>query len=189
MKNSSPYLTIDDLCKLLGVDTPQKVLEDMMSFNHYDHVFSLELEEAKRRGLTDEAAEEFAQNASDEYESNEVDQYLIRYEKVICDVSKELFGHHRLLLILDLKTPGRWKITPSLLNRHNRPDWHAAAKEIISTINGVGYFGFNSVKELIDSGPYGSVRGAVLNHLGWISSYPEVYEGHKAKRMVEMRMR
>jgi len=68
-------------------------------------------------------------------------------------------------------------------------DWDAAARELITTINGVGYFHFDSLQDALDSGPYRDSREFVLNHLGHMKRWFDVYEGSTARRAFERRLR
>jgi hypothetical protein len=46
-------------------------------------------------------------------------------------------------------------------------DWDAALDVVIDSINGYGAFWYDSREELIESGPYETVRDAVILHLHW----------------------
>ena len=55
-------------------------------------------------------------------------------------------------------------------------------------VNGVDYFHFGTLKEFLDSGPY-SGREAVLNHIGYIPQWAEVYGDTDARRIYESHVR
>lgn len=91
-----------------------------------------------------------------------------------------------------------WKMSNDLEGKNDpRPfyydvtsdDWDKAAISVIMTINGVGNFHFNSLKEALDSGPYASSKEFVLKHLHWLKDYYEVYEGSKIKNVFQRRFR
>ena len=63
--------------------------------------------------------------------------------------------------------------------------WSYSARKLIEVINGYGMFYFQDVGEGIRSGPYQGAKGFVMNHLGWIAEYYNVYEGSKAKYVFE----
>lgn len=70
-----------------------------------------------------------------------------------------------------------FKIVPS-------NSWDDAANKIRETINGVGTFHFNNLREFLSSGPY-TARQAVLSHLGYIKRYPDVYGGSGARQLYD----
>lgn len=191
MNNPSPYLTINEMCKLLGIDTLEKIMEDMFTFDNFSHVYSIKLEEARRRGLSEEEAEKSASVSAEEYENEETDKYLTKYKNAVLSVIEELFGYHDLVLVHSPKKnePNRWMIQPKNTNRHNRPDWTEPLAKIVKTINDYGQFHFHDIIELLRSGPYLSTRIGVLNHKHWVLVYNEIYEGTKARSMVERKMR
>jgi hypothetical protein len=102
-------------------------------------------------------------------------------------VAESVFGEHKLELVEVKKSKGRgksrrewvegWRVVP-------RTTWEDAAREIIQTINGVGYFHFGSLKEACASGPY-TTRQFVLAHTHWIPSWFEVYGEGKAANHVD----
>lgn len=65
--------------------------------------------------------------------------------------------------------------------------WGDAAKAVIETISGVGYFSFANVREFLESGPY-TTKQAVLAHLDSISRYPEVYGDRSLRSVYENAM-
>ena len=74
-----------------------------------------------------------------------------------------------------------FKIVPS-------NSWNDAANKIRETLNGIGTFHFDNLREFLDSGPY-TARQAVLSHLGYIKRYPAVYGGLGAHQMYEQAWR
>lgn len=91
-----------------------------------------------------------------------------------------------------------WKMSNDLEGKNDpRPfyyniesaDWDASARKLIETINGVGRFHFDSLKDALDSGPYASSKDFVLKHLHWLKDYYEVYKGSKIKSVFQRRFR
>ncbi len=104
--------------------------------------------------------------------------------------ASKLFEEHGL----ELQPAGKWHpSTYAKTKAERRPydlkivpstSWNDAANKIRETVNGVGTFHFNNLKEFLDSGPY-SARQAVLSHLGWIRDYPAVYGSSSAHQMYD----
>lgn len=163
-KPVSDKLTLDDLAALLGVGT-------------YD-----DLHERNWEWLADSAAYAGDQD-SEEYQQayDELDRKLF---EAWCDALFEtldpLFEEHGLKLeSANKRDRYAWehRVVPKV-------SWDAAARAIVETINGVGYFHFSSVREFLSSGPY-TARTAVLGHLHYVPQWVEVYEGGKANRRFE----
>jgi hypothetical protein len=70
-----------------------------------------------------------------------------------------------------------------------RTSWEAAARKIITTINGVGMFHFDSVRDFIEGGSCSGPKDAVLSHLGHLRSYPDVYGTQSPSRLFEQGFR
>jgi hypothetical protein len=77
----------------------------------------------------------------------------------------------------DTSRPYQLKIVPGT-------SWDSSANKLRETINGVGMFRFDNLKEFLSSGPY-TARQAVLSHLSWIKSHPEVYGGQSARSLYD----
>jgi hypothetical protein len=127
---------------------------------------------------------EMARGAEDTEEAERAAQeevYNKWYDAVESAASK-LFEEHGL----ELSPTGKQgtekrsydlKIVPS-------KSWDDAANKIRETINGVGDFHFNDLREFLRSGPY-TAKQAVISHLGYIKRYPAVYGGLGANQMYE----
>lgn len=165
---TSDKINIDQLAKLFGLPDWEKI--DEMNQDHYWEM---------SRGLKDEDAEMDAQQAAAEEVYN---QWYDAVEKA----ASNLFEEHGLELTQTGKQgkPNRrydFKIIPT-------KSWDAAANKLRETINGVGDFHFDDLKDFLHrEGP--SARKAVLSHLGYIKKYPHVYGGLGAHQMYEQAWR
>jgi len=166
----SNVVTFDRLCKLLGVDSWDKV-EDR-NIDYYAQWWNKD------------ATEEENFKAEDEARSD----HFRRYYDAVTGVAEDLFSSHGLLLVGKSRSrskpvdrPWEFRVVPKV-------SWEDAADHIRMTINGVGEFEFRTLREFLDSGPY-TGRRAVLGHLGWIPSWFEVYGEGRPQQNVERRMR
>lgn len=162
-------INIDQLAKLLGLPDWDKI-DEMNQHNYW---------EMSRGAGDDEDAQLEAERAAQE------EVYNQWYDAVESTASK-LFDEHGL----ELDPTGKqgtetrrydFKIVPF-------NSWNDAADKIRETINGVGNFHFNSLREFLASGPY-TARQAVLSHLGYIKRYPAVYGGSGANQLYEQAWR
>lgn len=170
-KTSDDKLTIDQLAEMFGLPAWDKI--DEMNQQHYW--------EMARGAEGEEAQLEAEREAQDEV-------YRQWYDAVE-HVAEKLFGEHGLELLAMKHTrkiqpnyrPHQLKVIPS-------KSWSDAADKIRETINGVGTFHFDDLREFLDSGPY-TARQAVLAHLRSMRSYPAVYDGPGAHQMYEQHWR
>lgn len=102
------------------------------------------------------------------------------YTNALESVFEDLLERHGLKLE-PFKGEYLYRVVP-------KTKWDDAATEIVKTINGVGYFYFNTLRQFLDSGPY-TARAGVLTHLHWVKHWPDVYEGTKASTMFDRRRR
>ena len=156
----SDKINIDQLAKLLDLPSWEDV--DELNQQHYWEL---------ARGSEDEEAAESA--ARDEV-------FGQWYDAVERAATKLLEEHDLELQPVDFKNtsrPYQLKIVPST-------SWDSSANKLRETINGVGTFHFNNVKEFLSSGPY-TARQAVLSHLSWINRHPDVYGGQSARRLYD----
>lgn len=157
-KPAGDKTNIADLAKMFGLPDWDKI--DDQNQQHYWE---------SARGADDvEAAEQEAQ----------MEVYRKWYDAVESAASK-LFEEHGLELEQTGKKDRSFdlKIIPS-------KSWDDAANKIRATINGVGDFRFDTLKEFLGSGPY-TAKKAVLSHLGYIRQQPKVYGGSSAKQLFE----
>lgn len=165
---TSDKITIDQLAKMFGLPDWDSV--DERNQHHYWEM---------ARGADDEEAQ---QEAEMEAQTEVYNQW---YDAVEATADK-LFGEHGLELKATGKqgTPSRryeFKITPA-------NSWNDAADKIRETINGVGDFHFNDLKEFLHV-ESATPRQAVLSPLGYIKRYPAVYGGLGANQMYEQHWR
>jgi len=156
----SDKIDIDQLAKLLDLPPWENV--DERNQHYYWEL---------ARGSEDEDAAERA--AQDEV-------YGQWYDAVERAASKLLEEHDLELQPAnskDTSRPYQLKIVPS-------SSWNSSANKLRETINGVGTFHFNDLKEFLSSGPY-TARQAVLSHLSWINRHPDVYGGQSARRLYD----
>lgn len=190
LKHVENKITWNQMAKLLGVKTPEDKSEEV-----YENVISGDfgwLHKEVREDLTreyegedspteDEIDQEMA-NREEIIIQDECAEADIEYRRAIRYVMEKLCNAHDLCLI-DNEDGESFFVEPA------EGDWKNAASKIIQTINGVGYFEFDSIETFIDCGPYEDAEQAVLSHLHWIAEWPNVYEGTKAKSMVERQLR
>jgi hypothetical protein len=155
-------IDVDRLVKMFGL--PE--WNDIDERNHHYYW------EAARGAEDEEAAEQAAR-----------DELYHKWYDAVTGVAERLFGEHGLELDPAGKgdRPYEFRIVP-------KKDWKDAADKIRTTMGGVGYFDFNTLREFLDSGPY-TAQQAVLSHLGTISDYPSVYGGSSARSMYDQSMR
>jgi hypothetical protein len=168
-----PTITFDQLCKHIGVDS----LEDFDDFiMRNDETYGFTYKCAIEEGKTEEEAEEMARKAEEDSHAEAYDKYI----DAVMSVANELYEEHELTLEPTEKDSLTYRVVP-------KNNWRQSLDCIRHTINGVGYFEFSSVKELLLSGPYTPMR-AVMQHLHWIIDHPRVYGNGTAERMVDRRM-
>ena len=175
---------------MLGVDSPEKRADDVWE-QVIDNDYSYAEEEAVKalpEDATEEQKEEARTGARDKCVNEECAEADRKYRDAIRIVAENLFAEHDLCLT-EVEKEGEesyFTVSPKVKGYNG---WYRAAQHIITTINGVGMFGFSSPRELKDSGPYESMPDAVMQHIHWIADYPEVYEGTKARSLVDSYLR
>ena len=111
----------------------------------------------------------------------ERDENWLSYSNALVQVFSRLCSNHGLI-VEDVRDKAWLKRVKPVAS------WKKAAKEILETINGVGYFHFRDVNEFCRSGPY-TERAAVLTHIHYIKRYPDVYGDTSVSRMMEIARR
>lgn len=159
----SDKITIDQLAQLLDLPSWDDV--DELNQQHY-------WEQA--RGAESEEEQEAAEQAAR-------DEVFNQWYDAVERASSILLGEHDLELqpvgSKSQSRPYQLKIVPST-------SWSSSADKIRDTINGVGSFHFNSLREFLASGPY-TARQAVLSHLSMIKRRPAVYGSASARRLYD----
>lgn len=148
-------LTMEEVANILGIEIPDHDEWDFSDTYHYCY------EEAKSEGKSDEEAGEYAMECL----SEELDKAIKIYNREFESVAEDWFGKVGLDIT---EKNGAFTVKP-------QESWNKVLTEIREIVNGVGYFHFSSNKQLIDSGPYKSAKDCVANHIGYISTYGEVY--------------
>ena len=169
-------LTVDQLAGLFDLPSWEELDDDNYLFSHYDYAYSQALEEGK----TEEEAEKIAQKAEGEAR----DELYGKWHEGVTQAADRLFEVHGLELIpeSDDRVPYKYSVEP-------KKSWRDAADKVLETINGVGYFHFNTLEEFLESGPY-TPKEAVLLHTHYFVRYPEVYgPGWDAESIYEMYLR
>jgi hypothetical protein len=166
-KKVSDVRNMDQLAKMFGLPDSESVIERNEQYIHE---------------VADEANEGDDESIMDAQERAEREVYE-KWHAAVQHAADVLFDKHDLELApiyrdkKKLDYPYEYRVTP----RHSWPD---AADKIRETINGVGMFQFDTLKEFLDSGPY-TAREAVLSHLAYIKDYAEVYGSTSAARLYE----
>jgi hypothetical protein len=167
LKELTDKINIDELAKLLGLTSWDEQEEYALSY------------------ITEAAGiEEGDSDAEVERKEMAVQDDVYRnWHDAVESVADEIFDQHNMEL-QPLVARGRkqvayeYRIVP-------RVSWADVASKLIDTINGVGMWEFNSVKELKEVGPYNTVKQAVLAHLGHIKRRPEVYGTSSPRTLYE----
>jgi hypothetical protein len=183
-QHQSNLITFDYLCKLLDVKTIDEHFDGPFESSNANYAYS----QAIKEGETEEKAEEI----SNEIQMDEESEAWRKYRDAVESVAEQAFSEHGLTLLqLEGKPHHGWAYRIVLITSRNPDitnDWSKVADHIRHTINGVGYFGFDSLKEFLDSGPY-TPRQAVFSHLHWIKDWFAVYEGGTAKSSLDSKLR
>ena len=111
---------------------------------------------------------------AEEYEREAQDELFRKWRNAVEYAATTLFEQHGLTL---QEAGPLYRIIPTT-------SWEDAARKILDTINGVGYFEFTSLRNFLESGPY-TARQAVLEHLGYIKRRPEVYGDASARSLYD----
>lgn len=116
----------------------------------------------------------------DEIEEAQQNLYNTWYGGVMYTAEK-LFGEHGLILVPTGRGPKKER--PYFYKVMPEKSWQHAAGKIVTTINGVGMFRFDSVRDFVYVTSSKNVREAVLTHLRSIRDWPAVYGGGSASSM------
>ena len=163
----SDKITIDQLAKLLGLPDWGSV-DEKNQHNYWEMSRGAEGEDAQIKA-EQEAQEEVYRQWFDAVESTA--------EKLLGEHGLELLAMKHTRKVNQNYRPHALKIIPS-------KSWDDAADKIRETINGVGDFHFDNLKEFLHA-EAATARQVVLSHLGYIKRYPAVYGGLGANQMYE----
>ena len=161
----SNKIDLDQLAKLCGIKTTLADLDEGFCENNYCQCS----EEMQNKGKCECGFEDERERLTSGYISD--------VERIAEDLLKE----HGLKATRTKKYVCEYKIVPV-------ESWEDAADRIRMTINGVGYFFFNTVREFMQSGPY-TARSCVLNHLGWVKDYYSVYGDSNGQSRLDRALR
>jgi len=184
MAKPSDKFNIDQLAKLFRLPAFDDVQE-----KNWEYVADAG-SAAEREAIEDEdVTESRAEKIREEAEQAAGDELYRNWYDAVEHVAENLFGEHGLeLLAMRHTRKVHENYRPAYLKVIPTRSWADAADKIRETINGVGEFHFSSLREFLDSGPW-TARQAVLENLGWIRWYPEVYGGSSPQRVYEQSWR
>jgi len=183
-KPASDTFTFDQLCKAVGLKASTEgamgLIEDNIEYVFQSSKYAYK--EAIKDGASEEEAEEAMQKAQEDQEAAIVDAY---FDSAVSTIEDQLSEHFALNLIEVTKKDKkgkpigeqRWQIKPLRT-------WKESLGLIVETINGVGYFTFDSLREFLNSGPY-TEREGCLTHLHWLKDHGDVYGEQPLKRQFE----
>lgn len=162
-KGTPGIVSLDVLADLFGLPSTDDLYEGSAGYlaEVYSSIYKAALEEQSKHKAEERAAE---------VEQEEMSAIYSRHVSAILSAVEPIFEHHHLELI---HRNDEWK-DEYFIQPESSSTWRDAANAIRQTINGVGYFHFNTLKEFLDSGPW-TAKEAVLSHLGSISDAVEVY--------------
>jgi len=184
MSKSSNKINMDRICSLLGVDSLSDFDEKLMLND--SGVYGYAYDEAIGEGKSEEEAQQAGMDA----EAEEAGEASDKYYDAVMSVAEDLMSKHDLSLEpvkvkgKEVDRPWEYRVVPA-----SGKTWSDALTCIRLTINGVGFFHFDSNQQLADSIPC-SIREAVLTHLHRIKDWWDVYESvSNLQRLVDRRMR
>lgn len=170
-KAAKDVIDVDRLVRMLDLPAWDDVNETNVDYIGGARVAVYD--EAIKEGLSEEEAEDRSLKA----EQEAGDEVYRNWHGAVTSAADELFGHHHLELVPVRKaerTPFEYTVEPVA-----GKTWADAARELATTINGVGMVSV-SAEEYARS-----PRRFVLEHLGSIAYYPDVYGTASASRIYE----
>jgi hypothetical protein len=171
---------IDQLAALFELPSYDDIHENNLDYIWEAGDYAVREAQEEEDGELDESdveeIREGAENAADR-------EIFAQWYSGVTSAAERLFEEHALELVPKGrdKYSHEFKILPATKGVQG---WRNAADAIRETINGVGYFHFNTLKEFLDSGPY-SAKEAVLEHLHVIADYPKVYGSRSARSIYD----
>ena len=163
--------TIDMLIEVMSLDLPSGEEFDERLMDYPSETYGYVMKQAKEEGYTDEQAEEKAMEA----ENKERQEEFCKYQNSIMNTLNYLLNFHDI----ELEKIGKHYYLIA------QKSWKETAEKVRNTINGMGPFWYDSVKEFKEVGPYGSYCEAAIQHLHWLKHYPEVYGETGYRRVYE----
>lgn len=181
LRMAKDSINIDEIAEMFELPTWEKL--DEMNIDYFGDQRSFAEDYARKHGASEEEAEQEGYKAEEEAQTD----LFNKWHDAVMHAAEKLFGEHGLEL-QGKRVKGKRVSRPYDFKVVPKKSWSDAADKLRETINGVGYFHFNTLKEFLDSGPY-TARDAALKHLHWIKDYPAVYGDTSAQRMYDSQMR
>ena len=173
---TSDTFTFDELCRAVGLKASYEGMDELVEFNiHYTFEQG---DYAYMQAIEDGEDEDKAEGAREEAHMEVDDEIRTAYINAAIETIENALGEHFALDLTEVKGRNnegmRWKITPLRT-------WRESLGYIVETINGVGLFRFDSIREFLNSGPY-TEREGVLTHLHYLADYSSVYGDKSLQR-------
>lgn len=177
---TSDTFTFEELCKAVGLKASYEGINKLIDRNdNYivgagDYAYNQAIEDGEDEDKAEEALWEAEREASDEIATAYIDAAIEAIENELgrcfaLDLTevKGRKGKQTTKAVVADDIYRRWKIAPL-------GTWRESLGYIVETINGVGYYRFDSIREFLNSGPY-TEREGVLTHLHYLADYGRVY--------------
>ena len=169
-KKLSDKIDLDRLAAMFKLPDWDGVLEA-----NTDYVW--ENEKTAVRQAEEGTSEKEIEKIREEAQIEAQDEVYSNYHGAVMRAAEEIFGEHHLDLVPVRKGeryPFEYRIEPS-----SGKTWKDAARQLATTINGVGL-------TYEDPSEYTKApKQYVLSRLGWVRSFPEVYGTPSAARIYE----
>ena len=166
---ATPVLTFTflEIVELLGGQEPE------FDQDGYGQVYDAAYKAAREQGASEEEAEVLAQTAETDAIDADATPFYNNFKSAVMHVfEKTLSAHHCELRTLDAKSE-TFLVLP-------KESWTQVARELIRTINGEGYFRYDSLEDFIGMKPSPDAFDAVKNHTHYFAIWFDVCEGSKA---------
>lgn len=166
-------MTYEEIAKFLDVQGIEELNEQ--NWEYFSDIRNQVEKEAINDGYSQEEAEQKGYDAEEK-----VSERMYKGWKSSLEETMEyLLEHHNLSFEIIKKN--KYETGIKIISS----DWQASARKILDTINGVGMFYADTLKEFYETTSVRSYKELVLSHLHWILSYPEVYGKMSPQRYFE----
>ncbi len=162
-------------------------IAEMLGISEWDEISELNQDyywEATHDGREDGESEEDHEERHFKARQDVEDEDFRNWHDSVMHAADRAFGDCGLELVPITKKAHRGNTRPYDYRIVPKKSWNDAAEQIMDVINGIGMFGFSSLKEFLSSGPY-TAREAVLEHLGYVEDRHKVYGDISPKSMYE----
>lgn len=170
---------VDELAKMLKLPPWEQI--DEHNVDYICENGEVAYREALKHGKSEEEAEDERMKGQEAAS----DERYAKWYNGVTEAAEYLLRKHGLTLVPRHKNERR----PYEYHIRAYNGWRLAAVKIVETINGVGMFEFGLPEELVRTGPYATMRQAVLQHVHWIKDYPAVYGTISADQVYEQSWR